>query len=83
MTFDISPDAKARQCAAILSALKVAPVSTIEARERLGILHPAGRVLELRKQGHVIATRTRTVYDAAGRPHHCSNYELCEGEGKA
>lgn len=79
MSLDISPTAKAKQRAALLAALHTGPLSTVEARERLGVLHVAGRVLELRRQGHNIATRTRITFDAEGRPHRCALYELCEG----
>lgn len=73
---NIGDDAKARQCSAILAALKVGPLSSLAAREGLGILHPAGRVLELRKAGHRIETVRRTAFDAEGRKHACASYEL-------
>lgn len=75
-TFDIAADAKAKQRAAVLGALKSGPLSTIAAREQLGIAHPAGRVLELRKGGHAIKTITRTVPDLQGRNHRSAVYVL-------
>ena len=70
---------RARQRNMILEALRAGPVSTVEARERLGIAHPAGRVLELRKLGHEIATERRAVHDSVGRPHTSALYVLkCE-----
>lgn len=75
-SFEPSEGAKARQCAAILAALRTGPLSSLTAREGLGVLHPAGRVLELRKAGHQIATVRRTAIDADGRKHACASYEL-------
>ena len=40
----------------ILSALRLGPLSTFEARRHLDVPHPAGRVLELRNAGHEITT---------------------------
>lgn len=70
---------RAKQRNAILAALRVAPVSTVYAREVLGIAHPAGRCLELRKAGHQITTERGTVYDAVGRPHRSAVYVLLQG----
>jgi hypothetical protein len=72
----IGSGAKARQRRALLVALKAGPVSTIAARDSLGISHPAGRVFELRRLGHGIATTKATILDAAGRPHPCAVYGL-------
>ena len=54
-------------------------LTTIEARERLNVLHPAGRVFELRARGHRIETLWRTERDAAGNPHHVAEYVLMPG----
>lgn len=48
------------QCARLLARLKQAPISTFQAREELHIAHPAGRVHNLRQQGHNIETHTCT-----------------------
>lgn len=77
--FDIDGGAKARQRVLILEALREGPLSTLEARERLGVLHPPGRVHELRKAGFAIETRTSTKFDAEGRPHRVGLYVLSEG----
>ena len=74
--FDISPSTKAKQRQRLLEALRLAPVSTLDARERLGIQHPAGRLMELRRQGWPIVTRKTFVSDAAGRPHTMALYVL-------
>lgn len=78
MSADYTPSAevKARQRGALFAALLDHPVSTIFAREVLGMAHPAGRVLELRKAGHAITTQSRTIHDAQGRPHRSAVYVL-------
>lgn len=48
--------AKAAQCLKILERLKLSPLSTPEARDILHIMHPAGRICDLRKQGYRIET---------------------------
>jgi hypothetical protein len=40
----------------ILEWLRQNPLTTIEARQLLGIMHPAGRVQELRELGYNIIT---------------------------
>lgn len=70
---------KAHQRAVLLGALKEGSVSTIAAREALGIGHPAGRVMELRRLGWPIVTARRTVNDAQGRPHTSAVYVLKSG----
>ena len=75
-TFDIRPDTKAKQCAAMFAALQRGPLSTIAARQDLGISHPAGRVLELRKAGHAINTLSRSIEDDRGRKHRSALYVL-------
>lgn len=79
---DPGPAQKARQRAAILAALKAAPLSTLDARSRLGVQHVAGRVHELRRQGHRIVTRSCKCFDAEGRPHTVALYVL-QAEGAA
>jgi len=74
-----SPQAKAKQRSTILEALKSGGISTVDCRERLGILHPAGRVLELRRQGWLIDTVPVTRFDDQGRPHRIAFYKLRGG----
>ena len=78
MITDFTPtdSIKATQQRDLLQALRLAPVSSIVAREAMGISHPAGRVLDLRKQGFRITTSASTVYDLQGRPHRCALYVL-------
>lgn len=62
-------DTAAAQCQRFLAALKRGPVDTITARTQLNILHPPGRIKELRQQGHLIDTRLIRRLDDQGRPH--------------
>lgn len=77
--FDPGETAKAHQRAALLAALREGPITTLEARDALGVMHPAARVLELRRLGHVIVTLRRRVVDAEGRAHTSAAYVLNEG----
>lgn len=77
----IGEAAKARQRALVFDALRAGPLSTLDARERLGVLHSPARVLELRKAGHRIETRMETRFDAASRPHRCGVYHLVQEGG--
>lgn len=60
----------------ILEALKIAPVSTLKARRDLDVLHPAARVLELRKRGNEIHTFWNLEPTACGRLHRVAKYVL-------
>lgn len=58
------------QRARMLERLQVAGrVDTFEAREQLNIVHPGGRVLELRKMGYPIMTERQTITDSNGFKH--------------
>lgn len=72
----ISLDAKAKQRAALFAALMVCPISTVDARDVLGISHPAGRIMELRREGHDIKTLSTYATDAAGHRHRTALYVL-------
>jgi hypothetical protein len=74
------------QCIKLLGALKKFPVSTIYAREMLGIMAPAPRVYELRnEQEYNICTFWRILPTADGKLHRVAQYVLLAGkwEGKA
>ncbi len=45
----------------------------------MGIMHPAGRVKELRKSGYKIITHWTTTIDSAGRKHRQAKYVLFAG----
>jgi hypothetical protein len=63
------------QQARILKHFEECPrLSTIEAREQYGILHPSGRVMELRKKGHRIDTHWISAPDTNGVPHRVGLY---------
>ena len=54
------------------------PLTTLAARRELDVLHPAGRVKELREQGHDIFTFWRTETTNQGRPHRVAEYILLD-----
>ncbi|WP_430417984.1 helix-turn-helix domain-containing protein [Methylibium petroleiphilum] len=70
---------RARQRQLVLAALRVGPLSSVEGRERLGVLSPAARVMELRRAGHHIVTIRGNRLDEHGRRHLCGVYVLTEG----
>lgn len=54
----------------LLSALiELGSVNTMYARDKLNILCPAARIIELREQGHNIHTDRITITDRDGRVH--------------
>jgi hypothetical protein len=64
------------QRARLLDALRIAPITTIEARRNLDILHPAMRVLELRAKGYDIHTIWTHQKTDAGVRHRIARYVL-------
>ena len=74
---DGSPSAAAAQRARILAHLQAGrPLTTIQARRELDVLHPGARVLELRRAGWPIAmTWVREATDA-GVAHRVGRYWL-------
>lgn len=71
----------AAQRARLLDALRSTSVTTLEARRTLDILHPAMRVLELRRQGYRIAMVWARQETDAGVRHRVARYVL-KGEGR-
>lgn len=71
---------RTRQRQLVLAALRVGPLSSVEGRERLGVLSPAARVMELRRAGHHITTVRGTRLDEQGRSHRCGIYVLTATE---
>ena len=49
-------------------------LSTVEIRQGLDIIHPAGRVQELRDEGATIHTLWTTVVSDSGDSHRVANY---------
>jgi len=60
----------------MLARLRQGPLTTLEARRELDVLHPAQRVLELRERGHRIITHWTVAETAPGRPHRVGQYVL-------
>lgn len=63
-----------------MDALSKAPLSTLQAKERLGVLHAPGRIFELRKSGMKIRTQMEREFDSEGRLHRVGVYTLTGGE---
>ncbi|PHS26840.1 MAG: hypothetical protein COA83_02140 [Methylophaga sp.] len=64
---------------ALLKHLNEKRVTTLQAREELGVMSPAPRILELRRMGHNIITHRRYERDITGRNHYQAEYELIAG----
>lgn len=54
-------------------------LTTLEARHHLNVMHPAARVMELRKRGYNIVTNRREDADSQGRLHRVGEYVLMPG----
>ena len=52
------------------------PLTTLEARRELDVLHPTGRVEELRKSGELILTTWVREASDVGREHRVARYSL-------
>ena len=63
----------------VLTALREGPLSTVEARRWLDIMHPAQRILELRDQGVDIDTTWTLEPTDCGRLHRMARYVLRVG----
>ncbi|HBD7079172.1 TPA: helix-turn-helix domain-containing protein [Legionella pneumophila] len=63
------------QRARILKHFESCPrLSTVEARETYGVLHPCGRIMELRKKGYLIDTHWTVAPDSNGVLHRVGLY---------
>jgi hypothetical protein len=71
----MSNNAKA-QCQKLFQALRQKPLSTLEARRELDILHPAARVQELKAAGHNIVTHWSSERSECGELHRVARYVL-------
>lgn len=60
----------------MLEGLRLYSVSTFEARRYLDVVHPAGRVQELREEGHVIETLRHSEPSESGKRHSIAVYVL-------
>jgi len=59
----------------ILNWLKTKPLTTLQARTELDVMHPAARVQELKAQGNNICTHWETV-DTGKAKHRVASYVL-------
>ncbi len=64
------------QCARLLKRMQEGPVTTFEAIRELDIYHCPARVLQLRKQGHLITTVWKHIQTEAGTWHKVGMYVL-------
>lgn len=71
----MSTTSAAAQRLAILERLQCGPITTLQARE-MGIMHPAARCMELRRQGHGIVTEWTLEYCPGGVRHRVAKYSL-------
>lgn len=69
-------DTGAEQGIRLLEALRLFSISTIEARRYLDIMHPAGRIQELRDADYEIVTHRLTEKTEIGRAHCIAVYVL-------
>ena len=65
-----------QQSRIITTLLKLDGFNTWEARNDLNIMHPSGRVKELKEQGWVIDTLRVKVFDDMGKAHTIAHYIL-------
>jgi len=56
-------------------------ITTMEARNTLGIMSPAARILELKQRGYIIKTHRVDEYDLNGIAHHMGVYVYCGKRG--
>lgn len=85
-------DKKRKHCSSITAQQKrllialqtpIQPVTTLYARERLDVMHPAARIQELREQGHNIITHWSTETNAQGHEHRVARYALMTSKENA
>lgn len=70
------PNSTPAQCERLLDALRKGPISTLDARRDLDIVHPGGRAKDLRDSGHVITTAWSREPTDCGRLHRVARYVL-------
>lgn len=67
---NLNDTSTANQIAIVEAALRDGPKSTVELRYEYGIMHPAGRVQDLRAMGYQIDTVRIASYTPDGIRHH-------------
>lgn len=70
------PNSALAQRSRVLDWLRKQPLSTIDAREQIAVMHPAARVMELRHAGHIIVTVRSRETAADGTTHRVARYVL-------
>lgn len=65
-----------KQRAQVLSLLKAYGVLTTDQFRAHGVMHPSGRIMELRRQGYQIITERSRVTGLDGRLHTQARYVL-------
>ena len=73
---DVTNNSRESQRARLLDYLHRNSCTTLEAREKLNICHPAARVQELRDAGHDILTFREQDINAQGHRHIVAKYVL-------
>lgn len=64
----------------VLAGLRTGPITTLQFRHYLDVLHPAGRVQGLRKKGAEILTTWVSELTDGGKPHRVAKYVLISSE---
>jgi len=77
---DETANSSAAQRGRLLAALRRESLTTLEARRKLDMMHPAARVMELRHLGFRIDTIWTTDLTTEGKPHRVARYLLRQGE---
>lgn len=81
---NITNTSRAAQCKRIAVYLLLhQAATTIDLREKCNAMHPAGRIMELRRDGWEIALTWERSIDAQGREHTCGRYVLQSSGGAA
>lgn len=73
------PNTAEAQRLRLLNALRGGPVTTLQARAELDVMHPAARVMELREEGLRIFTAWAREPSPCGRLHRVARYVLAGG----
>jgi Helix-turn-helix domain len=72
-----NPNSAGAQRERILHRLReLKSVTSVQMREQLDVLHPSGRVMELRKKGYDISTQWVRAMTACGVSHRVGLFEL-------
>lgn len=73
---DEAANTSAAQRKRLLEVLRCQSISTFDARHKHDVMHPAARIMELRKQGYDIKTERVPELTPEGRAHNVARYFL-------